>query len=131
VKSEKGDRPFAEEQIDGGKETRPMIKSTLVALALGTTLLGAVATGAHAGGPLSAQPSAVPTGRSDASAPAAAQHAEDTGRITPRRDDAVTRVTIPLVASCEDTARRSTAPDNHVALGGTETRTALGEHGDH
>jgi hypothetical protein len=65
-----------------------MIKSTLVALALGTTLLGAVATGAHARGPLSAQPSTVHAERPDAIAPAAAQCAEDTGRITPGRDDA-------------------------------------------
>ena len=53
-----------------------MIKSTIVALALGTALFGAVATGAHASGPLTAQPSAVHAERSEASAPAA--------RSTPR-----------------------------------------------
>jgi hypothetical protein len=61
-----------------------MIKSTLVALALGTALLGAVAPGAHASGPLGAQPSAVPAERSDASAPAAAQHATIRGLATDR-----------------------------------------------
>jgi hypothetical protein len=61
-----------------------MIKSTLVALALGTTLLGAVATGAHARSPLSAQPSAVHAERSDAIAPAAAQHASIPGLATDR-----------------------------------------------
>jgi hypothetical protein len=108
-----------------------MIKSTIVALALGTALFGAVATGAHARGPLTAQPSAVHAERSDAIAPAAAQRAEDTGRIAPGRDDAATQPTSRQVASPEDTARRSTASDDHVAHGGTETRTALGEHGDH
>jgi hypothetical protein len=107
-----------------------MIKSIIVALALGTPLLGNVATGAHARSPLTAQPSAVHAERSEASAPAAAQRAEHTGRITPRRDDAATRPTSPQVASREDTARGSTVPDDHVAHGGTETPTALGEHGD-
>jgi ribulose kinase len=52
-----------------------MITSTPVALALGTALFGAVATGTHARGPLSAQPSAVQAERSAASAPTAAPHA--------------------------------------------------------
>ena len=56
-----------------------MIKSTIVALALDTALFGAVATGAHASGPLSAQPSAAHAERSDARAPAAAQHASIRG----------------------------------------------------
>jgi ribulose kinase len=61
-----------------------MIKFTIVALALGTALFGAVATGAHARSPLSAQPSAVHAERSDAIAPVAAQYASIPGLATDR-----------------------------------------------